>query len=214
MATYLIDYENVHKNGLVGIQKLPDNDTVVVFVGNKINDMPIETVMLILNSSAQVKIKKMKKTADNYLDFQLATCLGGLITSSGDKEFFIISNDRDFEAVIDYWKCNKTSIRIEQRSAILPTATTDNNDTPTTIPVASAKLDNTTKKLIRGIVKSEQLRGEQLSPGSYTGIYNLFLNESEKQGLHSGLARLFKQGQSTRLYNLLKDTFDQYKTQQ
>jgi hypothetical protein len=209
MATYLIDYENVHKNGLVGIQKLPDNDTVVVFVGNNINDMPVETVMLILDSSAQVKIEKMKKTANNYLDFQLATCLGGLITSGGDKEFFIISNDRDFEAVIDYWKRNKTNIRIEQRSAILPTATTDNNDTPATIPTASAKLDNTTKKLIRGIVK-----GEQISPGSYTGIYNLFLNESEKQGLHSGLARLFKQGRSTRLYNLLKDTFDQYKTQQ
>ncbi|MDR1082373.1 MAG: hypothetical protein LBL27_00690 [Coriobacteriales bacterium] len=206
MATYLVDYENVHKNGLVGIQKLSEGDTVIIFVGNTINNMPIETVMSILNSLAQIKIKKMKKTADNYLDFQLATCLGSLVTSSGDKEFFVISNDRGFEAITDYWRHNKIGIKVEQRNTIVPTAAaTDNNAMPTVAPTTFAKLDNATKKLIRGIVK-----GEQISPGSYTGIYNLFLNESEKQEFRSGLARLFKQGRAERLYDLLKDTFEQY----
>jgi hypothetical protein len=68
MATYLIDYENVHKSGLAGINNLSEGDRVIVFVGSKINDVPIETVIAMLNTPAPVKIKKMKKTADNYLD--------------------------------------------------------------------------------------------------------------------------------------------------
>jgi hypothetical protein len=173
--------------------------------------MPIKTVLAMLNSSAQVKIKKMKKTADNYLDFQLATCLGGLITGGDDKEFYIISNDRDFESVIDYWRHNRASVKIERRSAIAPVAsvaTADSAAAPNAAPPPAnpTKLDNATKKLIRGLVKEEKL-----SPGNYTGIYNLFLNENEKQAFHTGLVRLFEQKRGSQLYGLLKDAFDQYK---
>ncbi|MDR0519897.1 MAG: hypothetical protein LBG82_07630 [Clostridiales Family XIII bacterium] len=131
MATYLIDYENVHQNGLDGIKKLGEGDTVIIFVGNKIDSVSVDTLMAIINSEAQVRIKKMRKTADNYLDFQLATCLGGLVASgagatgsagSEHSEYYIVSNDRDFESVIDYWKHNKPSAKIELRSAIAPAA--------------------------------------------------------------------------------------------
>jgi hypothetical protein len=204
MATYLIDYENVHKNGLTGIKKLTEDDTVIVFVGNKINDVPIDAVMAMLNSAAQMKIKKMKKTADNYLDFQLATCLGGLVATGDDKEFFIISNDRDFESVIDYWRHNKASVRIERRSAI--SASPPAEAASAAASKDSAKLDNATRKKIRELVKSEKL-----SPGNYTGIYNLFLSGKTKQVLHTGLVRLFEQQKGSRLYGLLKDIFEQYK---
>jgi hypothetical protein len=162
--------------------------------------------MAMLNSPARIKIKKMKKTADNYLDFQLATCLGGLIVSGEDKEFFIISNDRDFEAVIDYWKYNKVSVRIERRNVISPPLSAGAAESAMTA-ADSAKLDNATKKMIRGLV-----RDEKLSPGHYTGIYNLFMNEGELKLLHNGLVRLFDQKQGKHLYDLLKNAFEQYKT--
>jgi hypothetical protein len=216
MAIYLIDYENVHKNGLNGIEKLTAEDTVVIFAGNMINDMPIEIVMAILDSPAQTRIKKMKKTADNYLDFQLATCIGGLVISGEDKEFFIISNDRGYEAVIDYWQYNKASVSIVRRSTIFPVSSSGAADTA---PAAAAsvkladtakktvhKLANTTKKTIRGIV-----RGEKLKPSQYTGIYNLFMNKNDLKLLHNGLVSLFEQQQGNRLYELLKGAFEQYK---
>jgi uncharacterized protein YajQ (UPF0234 family) len=168
-----------------------------------INDLPIEMVMAMLDSPAQMKIKKMKKTADNYLDFQLATCLGGLVVSGDDKEFFIISNDRDFESVIDYWKHNNASVKIERRSAI--SASSSAGAASATAVVDSAKLDNATKKKIRELVKDEKL-----SPGNYTGIYNLFLFGNTKQELHTGLVRLFEQQKGSRLYGLLKEAFEQY----
>ncbi|MDR1492634.1 MAG: hypothetical protein LBT05_07925 [Planctomycetaceae bacterium] len=205
MATYLIDYENVHQKGLDGIRKLTKDDAVIVFVGNMINNLPIETVIAMLNSPAQIKIKKMKKTTNNYLDFQLATCLGGLIAGSEDKAFFIISNDTDYEAVIDYWKCNKANVSIEWRSAISSAPSVKVVSAP---PVAtnSAKLNDATKKIIRGLVKDEKL-----SSCHYNGIYNLFLNENELKLLHNGLVHLFEKNQGKRLYDLLKNAFEQYK---
>jgi hypothetical protein len=283
MATYLIDYENVHKNGLTGIKKLTETDTVIVFVGKQIKDVPVDTVHSLLNSAAQIKLKKMKKTAKNYLDFQLATCLGGLVERGDDKEFYIISADSGFEAIIDYWKANKASVVIRQRSAISP-ATADAEDAADEAPSAADKaavavskaavgkatgskaangkaagsaaagnaptgaaaavpaagnkaagmaggaaaagsdktadsgagatvlpvirLDNATKKRIRDIV-----RAERLSPGQYTGIYNLFIHEKDKQRLYTGLVRLFEQKQGSRLYGMLKDEFEQYMAQ-
>lgn len=208
MATYLVDYENVHQHGLSGIEKLSDSDTVIVFVGNATKNVPIETVLAMLHSPAQVKIKKVKKTADNYLDFQLGTCLGGLVAGGNDKEFCIVSKDRDYEPVIDYWKQNKPNVKIEQRAAISKTAPPPGKTIPATATSPSKKLDDATKKTIRDLVKDEKL-----SSGNYTGIYNLFLNEHEKQVFHTGLIQLFEQKQGSRLYKLLKDTFDQYNSQ-
>ena len=208
MATYLVDYENVHQHGLSGIEKLSGSDTVVIFIGNTTNNVPIETVSEMLHSPAQVKIKKVKKIAENYLDFQLATCLGGLIAGGNDKEFYIISKDRDYEPVIDYWKQNKPNVKIERRVAISKTASSPGKTAPATTTSASKKLDDATKKTIRDLVKDEKL-----SSGNYTGIYNLFLNEHEKQEFHAGLMQLFEQKQATRLYGLLKDTFDRYNSQ-
>lgn len=203
MATYLIDYENVHQNGLNGIRKLAENDIVIIFVGNMINGVHVETVMDILHSPARVEIKKMKKTADNYLDFQLATCLGSLIAGGGDKEFYIISNDRDFGAVIDYWKHNKSDVSVERRNTISP----QSSETAGAKTAGSyKKLDNATKKTIRALVKDEKL-----SPGHYTSIYNLFMNELEPQALHNELVRQFEQKRGKHLYGLLKDVFEQYK---
>lgn len=170
---------------------------------------PVEIVSAMLHSPARVTIKKVKKTAANHLDFQLATCLGGLVADGNDKEFYIVSKDRDFEPVIDYWKHNKASVRIKQRIAVSPAISPPDKPEPSTAPVASKKLDNATKKRIREIVKDEKL-----SPGHYTSIYNLFLSEHGPQAFHDELVQLFERKQGSRLYDQLKDIFDQYRSLQ
>ena len=206
MATYLIDYENVHQNGLNGIEKLTEADSLIIFVGNTTNEVPVETVTAMLRTPAQIQLKKLKRTAKDYLDFQLATCIGGLVERGEDKNFCIISNDRGFKAVIDYWQTNKPSVTIELRNVIsLDSASKEEvSSAPSAAP--AKKLDAATKKTIRGLVKAENL-----SPANHTSIYNLFLNENQKQTLHTGLVRLFEQKKGTRLYKLLRDVFDQYK---
>ena len=41
MATYLVDYENVHHSGLLGIEALSEEDNIVVFYSDNGETIPI-----------------------------------------------------------------------------------------------------------------------------------------------------------------------------
>lgn len=43
MGIYLVDYENVHNDGVTDIQKLSASDRVVIFYGDSIKSIPFET---------------------------------------------------------------------------------------------------------------------------------------------------------------------------
>jgi hypothetical protein len=203
MTTYLIDYENVHHYGIDGINNLTEDDTVIIFTGNKTNCVPIEAVMAMLHAQAKTTIQKMKKTANKYLDFQLATCLGGLVGSGKERDFVIISKDCDFKAVIDYWKYNNPNVRIELRSSI--SGTLDMIRCTKKDITGSGKLNNGTKKIIRELVKNEKLESD-----NYILIYNLFLNGDSKSVFHDWLVFLFKQEKGTHLFELLENIFEDY----
>ena len=79
MGIYLVDYENVHNDGVTDIQKLSASDRVVIFYGDSIKSIPFETHVEMMASKAVIEYIETHKVAKNYLDFQLATYLGFLI---------------------------------------------------------------------------------------------------------------------------------------
>ena len=84
MGIYLVDYENVHNDGVTDIQKLSASDRVVIFYGDSIKSIPFETHVEMMASKAAIEYIETHKVAKNYLDFQLATYLGFLI-GKGEK---------------------------------------------------------------------------------------------------------------------------------
>jgi hypothetical protein len=206
MATYLIDFENVHQNGLEGLNRLTENDSVIIFIGSKETSVPIETLYRVVNSPAQIKIKKMKKTADNYLDFQLATCLGGLVMSDPvNTEFFIISNDRDFESVIDYWKANKPSAAIIQRNTI--SASVEPSTTTQTAAAQDADAFSAgIKKKIGKVLARFNLAG-----GNYSKVYNIFKKYKTKDTFLKGIKTSFIGDKYKNLGNELLPFFEEYR---
>ena len=66
----------------------------------------------------QVSVIKVKSGTGikNYMDFQLATFLGEQITSNPHKEYIIISKDRGFLSLRDYWKGQK--VKVQQYTTI------------------------------------------------------------------------------------------------
>ncbi|MDR0528556.1 MAG: hypothetical protein LBG69_02955 [Zoogloeaceae bacterium] len=201
MATYLIDYENIYKNGSSKIPELTADDCVIIFCakGTKIS---VGDCGFLHHSPIKLQLKVMdnKKKVKNYLDFQLASCLGSLV-ERGEENFYIISNDNSYGAVIDYWKLNRASVNIERIGVEHVKAAAAK------LPTSSApKRDDAIKKKIRALVKDEKLAANQ-----YADVYNLFLNEKETQGFYIGLVREFKQKQGSSLYKLLKNAFEEYK---
>ena len=79
MGIYLVDYENVHNDGVTDIKKLSASDRVVIFYGDSIKSIPFETHVEMMASKAAIEYIETHKVAKNYLDFQLATYLGFLI---------------------------------------------------------------------------------------------------------------------------------------
>ncbi|MDR0984032.1 MAG: hypothetical protein LBL93_03360 [Ruminococcus sp.] len=118
--TYLIDYENVHNKGIEKINSFKENDKVVIFYHidnstfeislSKFSDMIKKKVEFQLEEFEQENISSKDKP--NYLDFQLATYLGYSISQNEKEEYTIVSNDKDYKAVIDFWKKRNVDIKL------------------------------------------------------------------------------------------------------
>ena len=103
MAVYLIDFENVRSEGLRGTEELKPGDQVVIFYSVNADTLTFDAHDWITNSAATVRKYKIVHGGKNALDFQLSTYLGYLLRGADDNKFYIISKDRGYHYVLDFW---------------------------------------------------------------------------------------------------------------
>ena len=103
MSVYLIDYENVHFAGLEGVEKLKPQDEVIMFYSQNASTIPMELHVKMMECPAKIQFMHIKKTAKNYLDFQLAAISGYLVATTQQTDFIVISMDTGFDSVLDLW---------------------------------------------------------------------------------------------------------------
>ena len=101
MSVYLIDYENVNFSGLEGVAALNEGDEVVLFYSDSSSTIPMNLHIDVQKSGAAMRYIEIKKTAKNYLDFQLAALSGYLVGTTDQTEFIVISRDTGFDSVLD-----------------------------------------------------------------------------------------------------------------
>lgn len=104
MAVYLVDFENVTSAGISGIQRLTKEDKVYIFYTVNASNMSFAAHMNLLSSPAEVIYYNVTSGGKNALDFQLASFLGYLISKGEDKDFYIISNDKGYDHVKNFWE--------------------------------------------------------------------------------------------------------------
>lgn len=104
MATILVDYENVYPtNGLKGVEYLTRKDSIYIFYSQCCCKVKAEYMENIEKSECDFHINKLEKTGKNALDFYIASeC--GIIFQKGETQIVIISNDKGFGAVVDFFK--------------------------------------------------------------------------------------------------------------
>ena len=100
MAVILVDYENVRN--LKGVDLLNSEDTFIIFYSNNCKKIKKEYLEPILKSQCNLRTVKLKKTGKNALDFYIAAeC--GLLAERGIKEIGILSEDKGYNATIDFF---------------------------------------------------------------------------------------------------------------
>lgn len=101
---FLIDYENVSYAGLEGTELLESTDRVSFFFGNTCSKIINYRMNDIEKSGCGFEICKLKNARKNALDFYIASKVGEIFAVDKEAKVAIISADKGFQSVIDYWK--------------------------------------------------------------------------------------------------------------
>ena len=112
MTIYLVDFENVRSEGLLGVENLEESDKVVIFYSNNANSITFEVHDLLMVSKAEVDIFKIQRGGRNSLDFQLSTYLGYLVMEKIYSDIVIISKDKGFLCATSFWEENPDPLNI------------------------------------------------------------------------------------------------------
>ena len=112
MSYYLVDFENVKKDGLDGIHKLGKEDRVCIFYSKNADSITFDQHRRIIESQAAIEFCKVEVGSKNALDFQLATQLGYLIANRSADQYFIVSKDKGFEILSGYWKNRDVNVTL------------------------------------------------------------------------------------------------------
>lgn len=104
MAIFLVDYENVwNQRGLAGAEFLNENDSLYLFFSSSCEKIRAEYIKEIERSKCTFEVVKLKVRRNNALDFYIAAECGKLV-QSGETQIAIISKDKGFSSVVDYFK--------------------------------------------------------------------------------------------------------------
>ncbi|GHV47983.1 hypothetical protein FACS189499_06490 [Clostridia bacterium] len=100
----MVDFENVHSEGISGIDKLGAEDEVVIFYSANADSISFELLHKLMFCESKLSYYKVKCGGKNALDFQLCTYLGYIVSRNPGAETYIISKDNGFDFVIDFWR--------------------------------------------------------------------------------------------------------------
>lgn len=112
---YLIDYENVHSDGLTGCEKLGKADHIIIFFTQNATNLDMREIAD--HGSAElnmIEVPSGKQSADMHI----VSYLGYLAGKNGKNcNVVIVSRDTDFDNVVAFWK-DKTGIRASREQQI------------------------------------------------------------------------------------------------
>ena len=146
MATYLVDFENVRSDDLIGVSRLEAEDRVILFYSEKADKISIGLHRRILESKAVFEYRKADVGAKDALDFQLVTYLGFLIAANGSERYCLVSNDHGFDYAANFWRKQKYDVRlmpsiVPLNKAGRPDAQTPAAPTPAPVPVPAPQAE-------------------------------------------------------------------------
>ena len=125
MNYYLVDYENVKSDAIKDLKGARKDDAIVLFYSEQCKNISLDVVDRIMSLGMKYTSYKAKVGTKNALDFQLCSHLGYLIGQGGkNAKYYIVSNDKGYDCLCDYWKELGTSVeRIASTAETKPAKT-------------------------------------------------------------------------------------------
>lgn len=128
---FLVDFENVRSGGLQGVDYLEKSDYLTIFFSDSARKCENRYLEEIEKSCCNFDTCKLQHVGKNGLDFYIATRVGEFYGAGHKDRIAIISKDKGYKAVRDYWNVRLPS---NHRIIISPSiersliASNDNSD--------------------------------------------------------------------------------------
>ena len=105
MRYFLVDTENISKYDFIQEYDLTNEDTLVMFVSEKSQNISVMDLLNITRRNIQIKEEEVYAGTENALDFQLVAKLSIMVcTLDKGTPFYIVSNDGGFNVAVKYLK--------------------------------------------------------------------------------------------------------------
>ena len=193
---YLIDYENVHGDGLTGCQDLGKKDHIVIFFTP--NAKKIDMSEISDHGSADLEMIEVpagKQSADMHIGSYL-----GYLAGKNEKNcsIVIVSKDSDFDKVISFW-VKKTGIAADRTEQIKKRETKKRQQAKQhqVVPGKTCAEENGTKKKLNQEV-IQRLRSKRYESSVANTVAEIVMR-------CYGNERMLLQ-----VHNALKDTYSNY----
>lgn len=110
MRLFFVDFENVLSGGMMGVCNINTDDKVFLFYTTNSNKLEFKLYEELLKAPGTVQLIEVT-TGNNSLDFQLSSYLGSFVPNNKKAQFIIVSKDKGFDAVVDFWSKRDISIK-------------------------------------------------------------------------------------------------------
>lgn len=112
---YLIDFENVHGDGLAGCRNLNKKDRIIIFFTKNAKSIDMSEIA----DHGNAKIKMIEVSAGKQsADMHIGSYLGYLVGKKRKKcKVVVVSKDTDYDNIIKFWK-KKTGIKVSRAKQI------------------------------------------------------------------------------------------------
>ena len=217
MAAVLVDYENVWgAHGLKGVEYLDTDDILYIFYSQCCGRIRAEYMDAIRQTECDFRIYKLANSGKNALDFYIASeC--GVLSQSGESQIVIVSNDKGFKAVEDFFKlkkgAGKTNVVIASNieNGLIALNTADNaarrqelQDRSRMLDIAVEHARYTEHNTMKNRLKSAFLGTEYEHMISQIFAYAEDNQNAAPRQLYTGSLHLFGRRKGTAIYQILK----------
>ena len=191
---YLIDYENVHDSGFKGADQLTGKEHVHIFSSDNAPYVNISSLSSLKGKFYFHKVPAGKES----LDMNLVSFLGYLIHKNKDKKviYIIISQDRGYDKVIQYWKEDK-GVVIARRSCF--EIEINSKEKQINCPNKKMKINLD----VQQVLAKEKVKGEFVN-GVASVVAKNYTMKNRKQVIYLTLLSRYGKQDGLHLYNLIK----------
>ena len=203
---FLIDYENVNRDGLNGIVKLSETDCVRIYYSDSAATMTFGLHRRINTSRAHFEYSKVTTPIKNAVDCQILFDIRDLFKLNRTAEFFIVSKDTDFDHAVSEFRSWGMKI-----SKIPEICKPEMPETASSNPQSKNPAINKREAQIRSFF------GQYVKEKEYTThkeeIIRAVLTAKSKQQLNSSLMKIYPGKNTGTLYQKLKPLMEDLPSQ-